>query len=144
VVEKNNCRGKTSSLLARWRSHSQETIREAQALVIAFRDVRTPWFARMWLGLVLAYAFSPIDLIPDFIPFLGALDDLLLVPLGVALAVKMVPVEVLASAREQVRGSGEGARMGALLGPFLVALIWLGALILVGFLLFRFVLRRAL
>ena len=112
--------------------------------MIAFRDPRMPWVARVWLGLVVAYAFSPIDLIPDFIPVFGALDDLLLVPLGVALAVKMVPAEVLARARQQLRDSKEDARAGILLGAILVVVIWLGFLSLVGFLLFRFVLRRAL
>jgi uncharacterized membrane protein YkvA (DUF1232 family) len=74
--------------------------REAHALTIAARDPRTPRLAR-WLALgVVAYALSPIDLIPDFIPVLGHLDDLVIVPLGVWLALKLIPPEVMADARK--------------------------------------------
>ena len=74
-----------------------------QTLVVWFaaRDPRTPWHARALALLVAAYALSPIDLIPDFIPVLGYLDDLLLVPLGLALAMRLIPDEVLADARER-------------------------------------------
>jgi uncharacterized membrane protein YkvA (DUF1232 family) len=75
----------------------QETI----ALYYAYRDPRTPWYARTFSALVVAYFFSPIDLIPDFIPVLGYLDDLVLVPLGISLAVKMIPPDVMADARSQ-------------------------------------------
>ena len=143
MAERNDGRRRVGSWLARWRSRQRETIHEVRAFGLAFRDPRTPWYARAWLGLVVAYAFSPIDLIPDFIPVLGALDDLLLVPLGVALAVRMVPAEVLAAAREQVARSGEDQHPGTRLGTILVVLIWLGVLSLTVFLLLRFVLRRA-
>lgn len=71
----------------------------------AYRDPRTPWFAKVIAGLVVAYAFSPIDLIPDFIPVLGLLDDLLLIPAGVALCLRMIPKEVLESATIQASKS---------------------------------------
>lgn len=77
---------------------------ELQALLIAYRDPRTPWIARAWSVCVLAYAFSPIDLIPDFIPILGYLDDLLLLPLGIALAIKLVPRQVMDDARKKASG----------------------------------------
>ncbi|HEY3397408.1 MAG TPA: DUF1232 domain-containing protein [Armatimonadota bacterium] len=66
-------------------------------------DRRTPWLARGVLGLALAYLLSPVDLIPDFIPVLGALDDLVIVPGLVYLALRMIPPEVVAEARAQVR-----------------------------------------
>ena len=69
--------------------------KEAYALYIAARDPRVPWYAKAFLGLVLAYALSPIDLIPDFIPLLGYLDDLILIPLGITLALKMIPAQVM-------------------------------------------------
>lgn len=71
----------------------------------AYRDPRTPWFVKIFAGLVVAYAFSPIDLVPDFIPVLGLLDDLLLIPLGVALCMKMMPKEVLESAKSRAEES---------------------------------------
>lgn len=76
-----------------------------QALVVWFaaRDPRTPWFARALALAVAAYALSPIDLIPDFIPVLGLLDDLLLVPLGVWLVLRLLPAEVRAAAEAAAR-----------------------------------------
>jgi uncharacterized membrane protein YkvA (DUF1232 family) len=71
----------------------------------AARDPRTPWWVRSIALLVAAYALSPIDLIPDFIPVLGLLDDMLLVPLGLALVVRLTPPEVIRSAREQARAA---------------------------------------
>jgi len=76
---------------------------DTYALYLAYRDPRTPWYAKVWAAAVVAYAFSPIDLIPDFIPVLGYLDDLLLVPLGVFLALKLIPAEVMAECRQQAQ-----------------------------------------
>ena len=76
---------------------------ETYALYLAYRDPRVPWYARVFAALVVGYAFSPIDLIPDSIPVLGYLDDLILVPLGIALAVRMIPAEVLAEHRQKAR-----------------------------------------
>ena len=82
-----------------WKQRARTLKTEVYALYLAYRDPRTPWYARLLAGIVVAYAFSPIDLIPDFIPVLGYLDDLLLVPLGVWLALKLIPPEVLAESR---------------------------------------------
>jgi uncharacterized membrane protein YkvA (DUF1232 family) len=76
--------------------------REAYALYLAAGDPRVPWYAKAFMGLVLAYTFSPIDLIPDFIPVLGYVDDLILVPLGIALAIKMIPAAVMTDSRAHV------------------------------------------
>ena len=80
--------------------------REVRALYLAYRDPRTPWYGRMLAALVVAYALSPIDLIPDPIPVLGYLDDLILIPLGVALALRMIPREVMAECRAQAERRG--------------------------------------
>lgn len=96
---------------------------EIHALTIAYRDPRTPWTAKAWALLVVAYAVSPIDLIPDFIPILGYLDDLLLLPLGIALAIKLIPSQVMDDARKtatQATGSETGW-----LGAGMVGLVWL-------------------
>ena len=77
--------------------------REVRALYLAYRDPRTPWYGRMLAALVVAYALSPIDLIPDPIPVLGYLDDLILIPLGVALALRMIPREVMAECRARAQ-----------------------------------------
>ena len=76
---------------------------EVYALYLAYRDPRVPWYARAFAALVVGYAFSPIDLIPDPIPVLGYLDDLIIVPLGVALAIRMIPSLVLAECRQEAR-----------------------------------------
>lgn len=72
---------------------------ETYALYLAARHPRTPWYAKLFVAGVVAYAVSPIDLIPDFIPVLGFLDDLLLIPLGIVIAVRLIPAEVLAECR---------------------------------------------
>ena len=76
---------------------------EVHALYLAYRDPRVPLYARIFAACVVGYAFSPIDLIPDPIPVLGYLDDLVLIPLGVALAIKMIPGEVMDECREKAR-----------------------------------------
>ena len=76
---------------------------EVYALYLAYRDPRVPLYARVFAACVVGYAFSPIDLIPDPIPVLGYLDDLILIPLGVALAIRMIPEPVLAECREKAR-----------------------------------------
>ena len=72
---------------------------ETLALYLVARDPRTPWYVKLLVAGIVAYALSPIDLIPDFIPILGYLDDLVLIPIGIALAIKMVPPPLLAECR---------------------------------------------
>jgi uncharacterized membrane protein YkvA (DUF1232 family) len=86
-------------LWATWKDRAQALKREAYALYLACRDPRAPWYGRALAACVVGYAFSPIDLIPDFIPVLGYLDDLILVPLGIALVLKVIPPEVMAESR---------------------------------------------
>ena len=86
-------------MLDRMRQRARRLKAEMYALYLAYRDPRVPWYARLFAAGVLAYAFSPIDLIPDFIPILGYLDDLILVPLGIALALRMIPPAVMADCR---------------------------------------------
>ncbi|MGH2378377.1 MAG: YkvA family protein [Candidatus Limnocylindria bacterium] len=77
--------------------------RDTYTLHLACRDPRTPWYVKLLAGGIVAYALSPIDLIPDFIPVLGYLDDLILLPLGIVLAVKLIPEAVLVECRARAQ-----------------------------------------
>jgi len=112
-------------LFAELKRRSQALKGETLALLIASRDPRLPWYVKIFLGLLLAYSFSPIDLIPDFVPVLGYLDDLIIVPLGISLALRMIPAEVMADAR---RLSDQMLRQGkpiSRVGAGMVVVIWL-------------------
>lgn len=87
----------------RWVTRARALKTDVVAVALAYRDPRVPWYARLVAICVVAYALSPIDLIPDPIPVLGYLDDLVLVPLGIALAVRLIPRDVLAECRVQAR-----------------------------------------
>jgi len=112
-------------MLAKLKQRATVLKRDVFALSIAARDPRLPWYARVFMGLVLAYAFSPIDLIPDFIPVLGYLDDLIIVPLGIALSLKMVPAQVLADSRRRADELLQSGKPVSLWGALIVAGIWL-------------------
>ncbi len=118
-------------LLEKWKDRANSLKRETYALYLAVRDPRTPWYAKAFAWLVVAYAFSPIDLIPDFVPVLGYVDDLILLPLGAARAIKMVPAEVMKECRarsEQQFASGKPVNRTA---GLVIALIWLAIVFLV-------------
>ncbi len=104
--------------------------RETLALWHALKHPRTPLAAKIVAGIVVAYALSPIDLIPDFIPVLGLLDDLVLLPLGIALCIKLMPADVMAESRERARASLEQPRNYA--AAVVIAVIWIAALFLLG------------
>jgi uncharacterized membrane protein YkvA (DUF1232 family) len=102
--------------------------RDVVALWIAARDPRVPWYAKLVAGCVAAYALSPIDLIPDFIPILGYLDDIILVPLGIMLAVRMVPKPLMAEFR--ARAAAQEGRPVSRIAAALIIVVWLAALAL--------------
>jgi len=99
--------------------------RETYAVYLAIKDPRTPWYARVAAGLVVAYAFSPIDLIPDFIPILGYLDDLIIIPLGIALTIKLLPPDVLAEARSRADQAMAGGKPTSRAAAVVIVAIWL-------------------
>ena len=82
-----------------WKQWARTVKRDAHALYLAARDPRVPWYAKGLAVAIAAYAASPIDLIPDFIPVVGYLDDLIIVPLGIALVIKLIPAEIMAEYR---------------------------------------------
>ena len=96
---------------------------EVYALYLAYKDPRVSWYARIFAAVVVGYAFSPIDLIPDVVPVLGYLDDLILIPLGVALAIKMIPPHVLAECREKARDAKD--RPVNKVAAVVVVIVWI-------------------
>lgn len=97
--------------------------RDVVALWIAARDPRVPWYAKVAAGAVAAYALSPIDLIPDFIPVLGYLDDVIIVPLGILLAVRLIPSPLMDEFRQEaIRRAGQPKSYW---GMAAIAVIWL-------------------
>ncbi len=112
----------------RLRKLKKEIPLQSYALFLACRDPRTPWYAKALAAAVAAYAFSPIDLIPDFIPVLGYLDDLIIVPLGISLAIRLVPKEVLESCREQARQRMAKGTPTSKAAAIVIVVIWVGVL----------------
>jgi uncharacterized membrane protein YkvA (DUF1232 family) len=83
-----------------WKQRVKHLKQETYAIYLASKDPRVPWYAKALIIFVVAHTFSPIDLIPDFIPILGYLDDLIIIPLGIALAIKMIPQDVMVECRQ--------------------------------------------
>ena len=111
--------------LDRWKRRARTLKQETYALYLAYRDPRVPWYAKVWAACVVAYAFSPLDLIPDFIPVLGYLDDLILVPAGIALALKMIPAEVMAESRLRAQEELAAGRPRNWLAGAVIVGVWL-------------------
>ena len=131
--------GKNDTVLDRLKKRASNLQIETYVLYLAYRDPRTPRLAKVFALLVVAYAFSPIDLIPDFIPVLGYLDDLIIVPAGITLALKMIPTEVMANARERAKEAKSQDDRTHWVGAVMVIFIWLGLLALAILLLSRFI-----
>lgn len=104
------------------------------AIWLAARDPRTPWMAKALALLVAAYAVSPIDLIPDFIPVLGYLDDLIIVPLGILLVVRLIPAELMAEFRQSAAAMSDRPVSRAAAAVFIVIWVLAAALLLLVFL----------
>ena len=105
---------------------------ETLALYLAVRDPRTPWYARLVVAGIVAYALSPIDLIPDFVPVLGLLDEVILLPLGIALALRMIPADVMADARGRAQAELASEAPHSRAAAIVIVAIWLAALALAG------------
>jgi uncharacterized membrane protein YkvA (DUF1232 family) len=128
-----------------WKRRARGLKRDTYALYLAARDPRVPWYTKALALCVVGYALSPIDLIPDFIPILGYLDDLILVPLGIALVLRLTPGHVLDEARARAQ---EAMDRGALtrswparIATGAILLTWLLALAFSVWLVLRFFMR---
>jgi uncharacterized membrane protein YkvA (DUF1232 family) len=109
--------------------------RDAHAIYLAARDPRTPWYAKALALGVAAYAFSPIDLIPDFVPILGFLDEVVILPLGILAVVRLIPPEIMAEHRATAALRAEKPISRAAAGSIL--LVWAASIVLVGWLAYR-------
>jgi len=116
----------------RWTQRARELSADSYALYLAARDPRVPWYAKLLAGAVAVYAVSPIDLIPDFIPVLGLLDDLVIVPLGITLVLKMIPSEVMNEHRQTARARFSQGIPRRWVGAVIIIFIWVLLLWLVG------------
>jgi uncharacterized membrane protein YkvA (DUF1232 family) len=123
------------TMLERAKQWARLIKRDVIALWIAARDPRVPWYAKALAMAVAAYALSPIDLIPDFVPVLGYLDDLVIVPLGILLVVALIPAALMAEFRE--RAVALAARPRSTAAAVIVVLIWIAAGVLAGWWLWR-------
>lgn len=110
--------------------------RDVHALYLASRDPRVPWYAKALAVVVAGYALSPIDLIPDFIPVLGYLDDVILVPLGIMLVIRMIPADIMAEHRELAAAAQE--RPVSRTAAIVIACIWVASIALCAWLAYRY------
>jgi uncharacterized membrane protein YkvA (DUF1232 family) len=108
-----------------WREWAKAARTDVLAVWLAGRDPRTPWYAKATAAAVAAYALAPIDLIPDFIPILGYLDDLVIVPLGIVLAVRLIPPDLMAEFRAEARRRTDEPRSYG--GAFVIVAMWIAA-----------------
>jgi uncharacterized membrane protein YkvA (DUF1232 family) len=120
-----------SGILNHFKKKARDLKREIHALVLAYKDPRVPWYAKVFLICVVGYALCPLDLIPDFIPVLGYLDDLILLPVGIWLAVKMIPPQVMAECRLKAGSVFNSGHPGKYLAAGMILAFWTLVMVLV-------------
>jgi uncharacterized membrane protein YkvA (DUF1232 family) len=113
------------SVIKKWKQRAQHLKTEAYAICLAYKDSRVPWYAKIPIAFVVVHTFSPIDLIPDFIPILGQLDDLIIIPLGAALAIRMIPEDVMTECRETAQEHMGQDRPTSWIAAVAIIAIWL-------------------
>lgn len=123
-------------MLKQLKNWAKSIKRDIMALYLAARDSRVPWYAKALAAFVAAYALSPIDLIPDFIPVVGYLDDLIIVPLGIMLVIQMIPTDVMDDLRKRA-DEILIERPRSIFGAVFVVLIWAGCLAWVSWMLWK-------
>jgi uncharacterized membrane protein YkvA (DUF1232 family) len=123
--------------LEAWKRWTRQLSAQTYALYLAYRHPRTPWYAKVLAALIVGYVFSPIDPIPDFIPGVGLLDEMVVVPIGVLLAAKMIPPDVLEECTEKARGVAEGEKPVNRVAAVVVVAVWLVCAALAVFLALR-------
>jgi uncharacterized membrane protein YkvA (DUF1232 family) len=111
--------------LEAWKQRARQLSAQTYALYLAYRDPRTPWYAKLFAALIVGYVFSPIDPIPDFIPGVGLLDEMVVVPVGVWIAAKMIPRQVMEECQEKAREMAEGEKPVNRVAAVVVVAVWL-------------------
>ncbi len=124
-------------MLEKLKERARQLKGETYALYLAARDPRTPWYAKLFVAGIVAYALSPIDLIPDFVPILGYMDDLILVPLGIILAIKLIPHSVLAESRTRAAETIKRGKLVSRTARAIVGVIWVTVLLICFFGVYR-------
>ena len=119
-----------SGIMNRIKAGATRLKKELRALYLAYKDPRVSWYAKAFTACVVGYALSPIDLIPDFIPVLGYLDDLVLLPIGIWLALKMIPPQVMAECRQKAHAELDSGPLGKYLATGLIIAFWILAMAL--------------
>src|ERR687890_1358499 len=110
--------------LEMWKQRARRLSAQTYALYLAYRHPKTPWYAKVFAALIVGYVFSPIDPIPDFIPVVGLLDEMVVVPIGVLLAAKMIPPDVLEECREKAREVAEGEKPVSRVAAVVIVAVW--------------------
>jgi len=108
-----------------WKTKVKQLRSEVYALYLASKHPKTPWYAKAFAVFIIGYALSPVDLIPDFIPVVGYIDDLIIVPAGISLLIKMIPKEILEECREKARSQSVGKKRSKWIAGAIIILIWL-------------------
>ncbi len=108
-----------------WKRRARQLSAQTYALYLAYRHPRTPWYAKVFAALVVGYVFSPIDPIPDFIPGVGLLDEMVVVPIGVLIAAKLIPRQVMEECQEKAREVAEGEKLVSRVAAMVVIALWL-------------------
>jgi uncharacterized membrane protein YkvA (DUF1232 family) len=111
--------------LQAWKRRARQLSAQTYALYLAYRHPRTPWYAKVFAALIVGYVFSPIDPIPDFIPGVGLLDEMVVVPIGVLIATKMIPRDVFEECQEKARELAEGEKPVSRVTAVVVVALWL-------------------
>ena len=108
-----------------WKRWARQLSAQSYAIYLAYRHPKTPWYAKVFAALIVGYVFSPIDPIPDFIPLVGLLDEMVVVPIGVLLAAKMIPPDVMQECQEKARQRAEGEKPVSRAAAVVVVAVWL-------------------
>ena len=120
-----------------WKQRARQLSAQTYALYLAYRHPRTPWYAKVFAAIIVGYVFSPIDPIPDFIPGVGLLDEMVVVPVGVLLAAKMIPRQVMEECQEKAHEVAEGEKPVSRVAAVAVVVVWLLCVALAVFLALR-------
>ncbi len=123
--------------LEAWKTRARQLTAQTYTLYLVYRHPKTPWYAKLFAALVVGYVFSPVDPIPDFIPGVGLLDEMVVVPIGVLIAAKMIPRQVMEECQEKAREVAEGEKPVSRVAAVVIVAVWLLCVALAVFLAVR-------